>query len=60
MTSPSDEWAYLVLRLTDNNWAAQITELNHCGRQGWELVAVIDGLAYLKQPTCVAQEAQPG
>jgi hypothetical protein len=53
MTFPS-EWVYLVLRLTDNNWAAQITELNHCGRQGWELVAVLDGLAYLKQP-CLSQ-----
>lgn len=40
-------WEYLVLRLTDHNWAAQIVELNRAGNDGWRLVMAEDGIAYL-------------
>jgi hypothetical protein len=43
-------WEYLVLRLADHSWEAQAASLNEAGRKHWELVAVLDGLAYLKRP----------
>lgn len=42
-------WEYWVERLPDNDWKRQEAVLNNLGRAGWELTAVLDGVAYLKQ-----------
>jgi hypothetical protein len=42
-------WEYRVLRLSDHNWEKQATALNTAGAQGWRLVAVFDGVAYMER-----------
>jgi hypothetical protein len=39
-----------VLRLPDHSWEAQAASLNETGLKHWELVAILEGLAYLKRP----------
>ena len=43
-------WEYLVLYLVDLSHEARAASLNEAGRKHWELVAVLDGTAYLKRP----------
>ncbi len=42
-------WQYRVIRLPDHDWAKQETALNNEGASGWELVAMLDGVAYFKR-----------
>jgi hypothetical protein len=39
---------YKVVRLPDHIWEKQEELLNTLGADGWELVAVLEGLAYLR------------
>ena len=43
-------WEYLIISLSSGGGSYE-ARLNDLGKQGWELVAVSDGLAYLKRPT---------
>jgi hypothetical protein len=52
-------WEYLVLRLADHSWEAQAASLNEAGRKHWELVAMLDGLAYMKRPIEHKREQTP-
>ena len=52
-------WEYLVLRLADHSWETQAASLNEAGSKHWELVAVLDGIAYLKRPKEHKHEQAP-
>lgn len=42
-------WEYRVERLSDNKWDEQQSILTNLGSVGWELIAMLDGVAYLKR-----------
>jgi hypothetical protein len=52
-------WEYLVLHLVDLSHEARAASLNEAGRKHWELVAVLDGAAYLKRPIEHKREQTP-
>jgi hypothetical protein len=43
------QWEYAVHRLPDHDWLAQVSCLNTRGVDGWDLVIVSGGVAYLKR-----------
>ena len=49
VSSPVTAWEYVVVRLPDHDWAAQDACLSGYGAQGWELVSVSGGVAYLRR-----------
>jgi hypothetical protein len=44
------QWQYMKLDLNEVPRKAQeIDPLNHAGKEGWELVTIVNGIAYLKR-----------
>lgn len=44
------QWEYLTAVVSMISWEKRMGQLDDLGRQGWELVQIVDGIAWFKRP----------